>query len=1166
VNPLPRNPYIAGMPISDPEKFFGREEIFRDVMNMLRSPSENAIVLHGQRRIGKTSVLLQIKRRLAESGEYTPIFFDLMNKASKPLEEVLYELAVNIAAETRQPEPEHAKFDADGLYFRKVFVPVAAKAAAPGGLVLLFEEFDVLDIRRETTANQAGQAFFPYLQTWMSDIQQVKFYFAIGRRPEDLSQEARHAFRGARYSHIGLLKRKDVEAVIRQSERDGSLTWTDGAVEKVWEWTQGHAFLTQLLCSVVWDNAYPVESIPATPPRVELADVDAAIADTLRRGENAFNWIWDGLPPAEKVVLAAIAEAKEIVITPERLTEMLKQFGVRLIIRELENAPDKLSEWGLLQPIDNGYRVVIPLLRHWVANNRPLRRAQDEVYKIDKIADRYFQLAQDEYKNNNLTQAERLLRNALERNDNHLNAMLLLGDVLSELDRTVEVVEILEKAYDLDPKRARADLIKTLLTLALKRVDQEPEQLEIYERVLTIDPELSIAQDLRHSIWKRRGEAALGEKRWDDARNAFKEAVDEDGVKKTDLQKHRHEYDTNRQKAEQHEQEKDWAAAVRTWEILVQDYSDVADCQAQLLEAKKQISFEKSYNEALEALQHGNLKIAANLLAWIIGQQADYKEAPRHLLRALDGLKESSDIAEYQSQLIEAKKQIALKKRSNWAEAIFRSLGLLWAAIRDIFFNAPQEGMATKEPALHERASEIAPEQPNALGERQATRGKQEEAYSKEQPRKEAPDNPFNIGQPARLDKFIGRKQELRLLLNRVAGGESIAIIGHPKMGKTSLLLKMLDEKAQQNQKFERDLFCYLHTQMLQEVKTFGDFWEKALAPLEERLQIGPPHASEALSEVYRKARANNFAPLQLDQLFTQMGVAGTRLMLMLDNFDRLLSHPVLNHADFYSMLRYLATISQGFVLVIACRLTIGQMDERTKHFILGSPYFNYFVERTVGAFAEPEVSELLDRAGDRFNPRDREFITVVSGGHPYLTQLAAAILWDILQDKSTWAEECYHRAAIELFHETERHFAETWRFLTEPCRIAMTAVALTQIPHLLAQPSLLEIRLLDDLADYAPDLAALEATGIVRHSDKEGWSITQTTLLWWLIDELRRILRGESSFNDWLDKEAGEGLLTSQGRETIRTATRKVLAALPKGAMTLIEAFVKGLGEEKAD
>lgn len=63
------NPYIAGNPIKDKDGFVGRDNIFRDVMQMLRHPGENAIVLFGQRRIGKTTVLLQLAQRLSAEGQ-----------------------------------------------------------------------------------------------------------------------------------------------------------------------------------------------------------------------------------------------------------------------------------------------------------------------------------------------------------------------------------------------------------------------------------------------------------------------------------------------------------------------------------------------------------------------------------------------------------------------------------------------------------------------------------------------------------------------------------------------------------------------------------------------------------------------------------------------------------------------------------------------------------------------------------------------------------------------------------------------------------------------------------------------------------------------------------------------------------------------------------------
>ena len=60
----PRNPYIAGRALKDTRGFCGRDDVFRVVQAELELPERNAIVLYGQRRIGKTSILLNLKSRL----------------------------------------------------------------------------------------------------------------------------------------------------------------------------------------------------------------------------------------------------------------------------------------------------------------------------------------------------------------------------------------------------------------------------------------------------------------------------------------------------------------------------------------------------------------------------------------------------------------------------------------------------------------------------------------------------------------------------------------------------------------------------------------------------------------------------------------------------------------------------------------------------------------------------------------------------------------------------------------------------------------------------------------------------------------------------------------------------------------------------------------------
>ncbi|MEM9542141.1 MAG: ATP-binding protein, partial [Cyanobacteria bacterium P01_E01_bin.42] len=86
-----RNPYIVGSAISDPKYFFGRQKLFQFVEENLEK-GEKVILLHGQRRIGKSSVLLQIPN-FVRSDRFVFIPFDLQDKGYLHLSQVLYRLA-----------------------------------------------------------------------------------------------------------------------------------------------------------------------------------------------------------------------------------------------------------------------------------------------------------------------------------------------------------------------------------------------------------------------------------------------------------------------------------------------------------------------------------------------------------------------------------------------------------------------------------------------------------------------------------------------------------------------------------------------------------------------------------------------------------------------------------------------------------------------------------------------------------------------------------------------------------------------------------------------------------------------------------------------------------------------------------------------------------------
>jgi len=112
------NPYIAGTPLKDTNPFFGRQDILNWVASKLRSNSVNALVLFGQRRIGKTSLLFQIQKKLPFT-EYLAVYIDLQDTSSMSLKDMLAYFADKAVSEIAKRDinlsdltiPADLKFD-----------------------------------------------------------------------------------------------------------------------------------------------------------------------------------------------------------------------------------------------------------------------------------------------------------------------------------------------------------------------------------------------------------------------------------------------------------------------------------------------------------------------------------------------------------------------------------------------------------------------------------------------------------------------------------------------------------------------------------------------------------------------------------------------------------------------------------------------------------------------------------------------------------------------------------------------------------------------------------------------------------------------------------------------------------------------------------------------
>ncbi len=198
-----RNPYIAGNPVGGSAAFVGRDDVLRAVQRVLGDPQHHGIVLYGQRRIGKTSILKHLAASLPKSGGRRAIYFDLQDKAARPVGAILVDLAAKIAASLDLPDPEPSG-DPEAWFRDEWLPPVLGGLPEGESLVVLLDEFDVL--ADAESAKAASASFFGYLRELLEKVApRLRLVFVIGRNLEELSYLVGPLFKALPKEHVSLL-------------------------------------------------------------------------------------------------------------------------------------------------------------------------------------------------------------------------------------------------------------------------------------------------------------------------------------------------------------------------------------------------------------------------------------------------------------------------------------------------------------------------------------------------------------------------------------------------------------------------------------------------------------------------------------------------------------------------------------------------------------------------------------------------------------------------------------------------------------------------------------------------------------------------------------------------------------------------------------------------
>jgi hypothetical protein len=271
------NPYIAGSPVIKEDMFYGRDALLDRIHNAVH---KNCFMIHGDRRIGKTSLLHQLKRKLdlntSQQYRFYTAFIDLQGVTEQ-------DLFHHIMAECLQ-EATFKQFDANQLSFRedqaesytvrqfsrdlKQIVAHIKEPERHTVLVLLLDEVDVLNEFSEKT-NQKLRGIF--MKEYAEHLSCVMAGIGIKKEWESAGSPWYNFFEEIPMHDFD----RDAARQLILDPVKGIFTYTPDAIEAILRFCGGKPYLIQKMCVSLIDTKLRNGSF-----RVEEQDV-IAYKDTL---------------------------------------------------------------------------------------------------------------------------------------------------------------------------------------------------------------------------------------------------------------------------------------------------------------------------------------------------------------------------------------------------------------------------------------------------------------------------------------------------------------------------------------------------------------------------------------------------------------------------------------------------------------------------------------------------------------------------------------------------------------------------------------------------------------------------------------------------------------------------------------------------------------------
>jgi class 3 adenylate cyclase len=277
-------------------------------------------------------------------------------------------------------------------------------------------------------------------------------------------------------------------------------------------------------------------------------------------------------------------------------------------------------------------------------------------------------------------------------------------------------------------------------------------------------------------------------------------------------------------------------------------------------------------------------------------------------------------------------------------------------------------------------------------------------------------ENPyFHRGAVKLPDHFYGRDRETRRAMQLLRNGQSVSIVGPRKIGKTSLLLHLVDPhvQAEHGLASENCLFVYVNGEVLSQLDksdVYRVMLEETSGSLATRglgLTLGQALTNQGL--IGRQDSSSNLQFRHFSRAIRSLTQRGLKVVYLLDEFEGLSTNQQLGE-DFFSSLRSMTLHDVAYVTASQDPL----LDLTLRQDVLSSPFFNIFALLRLDMFSRQEAQAFVElssgKAGLPFPQPVVGAILDFVGRHPYSLQVACYHMFEMLASGAKFQEEDFLR------------------------------------------------------------------------------------------------------------------------------------------------------------